>query len=304
MRTGLDALTNLEHRGATGAEADTGDGAGILVQVPDRFLRGVLADDGIELPPAGALRRRHGVPAGRRRRRREGPGGDRDHRRRGGPRRRRAGATCRSTRAASASPPGPRCRRSAARRQPTRPAPPGIDLDRKVYVVRKRIEHELDAELATYFPSLSSRTLVYKGMFTTPQLVGVLPRPQRRALRERPAARPQPLLDQHLPVVAARPPVPLRRPQRRDQHGAGQRELDARPRGDARQPAPARPRAGVPDLHARRVRHRPLRRGARAAPPRRPAAAPRRADDDPAGVGEQRRRWTRRSGRSTASTPR
>ena len=36
---GLGALCNLQHRGATGAEADTGDGAGILIQVPDRFLR-------------------------------------------------------------------------------------------------------------------------------------------------------------------------------------------------------------------------------------------------------------------------
>ncbi len=48
---GLDALCNMEHRGATGAEADTGDGAGILVQVPDRFLRAVCD---FELPPAGA----------------------------------------------------------------------------------------------------------------------------------------------------------------------------------------------------------------------------------------------------------
>ena len=51
---GIGALCNMEHRGATGAEADTGDGAGILVQVPDRFLRAVAADHGITLPPAGA----------------------------------------------------------------------------------------------------------------------------------------------------------------------------------------------------------------------------------------------------------
>jgi len=36
----LTALSNLEHRGAAGADADTGDGAGILVQMPDAFLRG------------------------------------------------------------------------------------------------------------------------------------------------------------------------------------------------------------------------------------------------------------------------
>lgn len=36
---GIGALCNMEHRGATGAEADSGDGAGILIQIPDRFLR-------------------------------------------------------------------------------------------------------------------------------------------------------------------------------------------------------------------------------------------------------------------------
>ena len=36
---GIGALCNLEHRGAAGAEVNTGDGAGILIQVPDRFLR-------------------------------------------------------------------------------------------------------------------------------------------------------------------------------------------------------------------------------------------------------------------------
>ena len=48
-----------------------------------------------------------------------------------------------------------------------------ITLDRYAYVVRKRVEHEVtgeDGESLVYFPSLSSRTLVYKGMLTTPQL--------------------------------------------------------------------------------------------------------------------------------------
>ncbi len=51
----------------------------------------------------------------------------------------------------------------------------GIDLDRKTFLARKRVEHELEPELATYFPSLSSRTLVYKGMLTTPQLSAFFP---------------------------------------------------------------------------------------------------------------------------------
>src|SRR4051794_21962158 len=44
----ITALRNLEHRGATGAEPDSGDGAGILLQVPDAFFRDVVR---FELPP-------------------------------------------------------------------------------------------------------------------------------------------------------------------------------------------------------------------------------------------------------------
>src|SRR5919204_4562053 len=46
----LTALANLEHRGAAGADARTGDGAGILVQIPDAFFRAALPG----LPPLGA----------------------------------------------------------------------------------------------------------------------------------------------------------------------------------------------------------------------------------------------------------
>src|SRR3954471_15627081 len=46
----LTALRNLEHRGAVGAEVDTGDGAGILTQLPDAFLRAVVD---FPLPPVG-----------------------------------------------------------------------------------------------------------------------------------------------------------------------------------------------------------------------------------------------------------
>ena len=48
---GIGALCNLEHRGATGAEVETGDGAGILIQMPDLFLREVA---GCALPARGA----------------------------------------------------------------------------------------------------------------------------------------------------------------------------------------------------------------------------------------------------------
>ena len=48
----IEILVNLTHRGATGADADTGDGAGILLQIPDDFLRDALGD-AVTLPPPG-----------------------------------------------------------------------------------------------------------------------------------------------------------------------------------------------------------------------------------------------------------
>ena len=50
VSTALNALRNLEHRGAVGSDAGTGDGAGILTQIPDAFLRSVVS---FELPTAG-----------------------------------------------------------------------------------------------------------------------------------------------------------------------------------------------------------------------------------------------------------
>src|SRR5437762_8784346 len=51
VEKGIAALCHLEHRGAQGAETNTGDGAGLLLQVPDHFLREVA---GVDLPAAGA----------------------------------------------------------------------------------------------------------------------------------------------------------------------------------------------------------------------------------------------------------
>ena len=50
---GLQILLNLLHRGACGCEATTGDGAGVLVQMPDRFLRKATSGLDFTLPPAG-----------------------------------------------------------------------------------------------------------------------------------------------------------------------------------------------------------------------------------------------------------
>jgi glutamate synthase (NADPH/NADH) large chain len=171
VQMGIGALCNMEHRGATGAEADTGDGAGILIQVPDKFLRAVA---GAALPPAG----HYGVgiaflPAGEQDRDKAVDAIERILSEEG-----LEAITWRDV------PIEPDCLGATARavmpsfRQlfvKDQGNAAGIDLDRKLFVARKRIEHELPAEQSTYFPSLSCRTLVYKGMFTTPELAAFYP---------------------------------------------------------------------------------------------------------------------------------
>ncbi|MDR3399250.1 MAG: glutamate synthase-related protein, partial [Pandoraea sp.] len=53
VEQGLKILENLDHRGAVGADALMGDGAGILLQIPDQFYREEMAKQGVTLPPAG-----------------------------------------------------------------------------------------------------------------------------------------------------------------------------------------------------------------------------------------------------------
>ena len=53
VRQGLEVLLNLDHRGACGCEANTGDGAGILMQIPHRFFGRVAAESGFDLPEPG-----------------------------------------------------------------------------------------------------------------------------------------------------------------------------------------------------------------------------------------------------------
>ena len=53
VRQGLQVLENLTHRGAQGCDPCTGDGAGILLQVPHEFLRRAAGDAGVKLPGAG-----------------------------------------------------------------------------------------------------------------------------------------------------------------------------------------------------------------------------------------------------------
>jgi glutamate synthase (NADPH/NADH) large chain len=159
----LTALRNLDHRGASGAEPDSGDGAGILLQIPDAFLRAVTA---FALPVAGAYAVGTAfLPddaelAAKARAQIETLVGEEQLRVLGWRelpvRPELLGATSRSNMPTFAQ------LFVAAAGAPLM----GIALDRRVYCLRKRIEHEV----GVYFPSLSSRTLCYKGMLTTEQL--------------------------------------------------------------------------------------------------------------------------------------
>jgi glutamate synthase (NADPH/NADH) large chain len=163
----LTALCNLDHRGAKGSEPDTGDGAGILTQIPDAFYRAVTDFD---LPPAGqyatgiaflpideqaravAIGMIEEIAA-------------------------EEGLTVLGWRdlPVDRTLPGPSARAVMPYFKQLFVSSPGgqsgIDLDRLAFCLRKRAEHETDV----YFPSLSARTVVYKGMLTPDQVEPFFP---------------------------------------------------------------------------------------------------------------------------------
>src|SRR6201993_2760939 len=168
----MTALLNLEHRGAQGAEPHTGDGAGILIQVPDDFLRAVVDFDlpergsyatGIAFLPQSSREAAEACAAVEKIVEAEGLEvigrglGPQDES--------SLGALARDA--------------MPTFRQVFISGASGMDLERRVYIVRKRAEHELGSKgpgqdgpgrETVYFPSLSGQTYVFKGMLTTPQL--------------------------------------------------------------------------------------------------------------------------------------
>ena len=168
----ITALLNLEHRGAAGAEPNSGDGAGIMIGIPDRFLRAVCEFD---LPDEGSYAT--GIAFL--------PQSSRD-----------AVAACEAVEKIVEAeglsvlgwrdvPTDDSSLGALARdamptfRQLFIGGASGMELERRAYVVRKRAEHELGTKgpgqdgpgrETVYFPSLSGATLIYKGMLTTPQL--------------------------------------------------------------------------------------------------------------------------------------
>ncbi|GIF21260.1 glutamate synthase [Paractinoplanes tereljensis] len=180
---GLSALIRLDHRGARGAEYNTGDGAGIMIQVPDAFYRETT---GIDLPDAGGYAtglvflpndpdaQARSIKIFEKYALVEGgevlgwrdvpvrPDG--------------LGATALEAR--------PYIKQVflAAHRLTDSAAGPkdapltGLELDRVAFTIRKQAERESSQRgVGAYFPSLSSRTITYKGMLTPDQLPEFFP---------------------------------------------------------------------------------------------------------------------------------
>ena len=176
---GIQVLINLTHRGACGCDPETGDGAGVLIQIPHAFFARECAKLGFTLPPAGE----YGVgmtflPVERH------------------PRLlcegiierivREEGLTVLGWRDTPID--GSAIGRVARASQPyiqqilvgRAKAMTEEELERKLYIVRKRAEAEIAASDVPdkdffYIPSLSARTIVYKGLLLAPQIANFYP---------------------------------------------------------------------------------------------------------------------------------
>jgi glutamate synthase (NADPH/NADH) large chain len=161
IETALTALTNLEHRGAVGSDAGTGDGAGIITQIPDRFLREVA---GVELPTQGSYAAGLVFLES-----------DADSREFASAFESLALKERLTLLGLRAVPTNPEVLGELARDAMPQivqifvSSPDGatdLDLERRLFRLRKQSERNL----GVYHPSLSAKTIVYKGMVTTLQL--------------------------------------------------------------------------------------------------------------------------------------
>jgi glutamate synthase (NADPH/NADH) large chain len=160
----LTALRNLEHRGASGAEVDSGDGAGILIQIPDKFYRSIVKFDlpkaseyatGIFFVKPGETGYQESIEKIAKE---EGLKvlGWRDV---------PINSKSLGKTAISVMPEFKQIFISGGKNEND------LVLERMAFCLRKRVEHTLPI----YIPSLSSRTIVYKGMLTTGQLEEFFP---------------------------------------------------------------------------------------------------------------------------------
>ncbi len=170
---GIQVLVNLAHRGACGCDPETGDGAGVLIQIPHAYFTRECAKLGFTLPPAGE----YGVgmtflPV-------EPPA-----------RQQCEGIIEKIVREESLTVLGWRDTPidGSAIGRIARGSQPYIqqifvgrakgmtedDLERRLYIVRKRVESEA-AGKGVYIPSLSARTIIYKGLLLAPQIANFYP---------------------------------------------------------------------------------------------------------------------------------
>ncbi|MCW8132828.1 MAG: glutamate synthase large subunit [Planctomycetota bacterium] len=174
VQDALQILENLSHRGACGCEVNTGDGAGILVQMPDKFMRRVCKENKIELPafgdygagvvflPPSEAPRKRTMAIFEETARGLGltvlgwRGVDVDNS--------NVGETAKSVEPVM---------KMVFIGRGTHPA--GDVFERKLFLLRKFSHHEINKEGVAeskffYLPSLSYKTLIYKGMLTSEQL--------------------------------------------------------------------------------------------------------------------------------------
>lgn len=172
LRQALTALNNLSHRGGLGSEPTSGDGAGILFQIPHDYYKEVCLECNISLPPVGD----YGtgmvfLPHDEKKRqiitdKFESIITDEDLTLLGW---REMPVDC-SSLGKTAKNSMPYILQIFIGRMDVNP---GMDFERKLFIVRKRIENEFsgcDSSDKLYLPSLSSKTIVYKGMLTSEQM--------------------------------------------------------------------------------------------------------------------------------------
>jgi len=174
IRKGLEVLINLTHRGAAGCDPETGDGAGILIQIPHAFFARECGELGINLPEPG----RYGVamcflPVEKHNRLQCEGVFERIAQ--------EEGCTVLGWRDTPVN--GDAVGREARRSQPYIEqlflgAPQGLDeeaFERLLYRIRRRTENEIAAseiedKETFYSPSCSCRTIIYKGLMLAPQI--------------------------------------------------------------------------------------------------------------------------------------
>jgi glutamate synthase (ferredoxin) len=171
LRQALTTVKNLSHRGGVGSEPTSGDGVGILLQIPHEFYHAVVSNK-VVLPPPGdygtgiVFLPNNVVLRGKFERELESIIAD-------------EGQVFLGWRYVPTDPSG--LGKTARKSMPfmrqvfigRRYVNPGIDFERRLYIIRRRVEKAIAASYPNetfYIASLSSRTIVYKGMLTAEQL--------------------------------------------------------------------------------------------------------------------------------------